>query len=76
MAHSVNDLCIRHGWTAEALAQRCGLDHARVQAIVLGRWTPAPDERRRVAAAFDLTIDDIAWGHATPIQHLYGHGPG
>ena len=23
-----------------------------------------------------FTIDDITWGHKTPIQHIYGHGPG
>jgi hypothetical protein len=29
-----------------------------------------------VGEAFDLAVDDIAWGHKTPIQHIYGHGPG
>jgi hypothetical protein len=24
---------------------------------------------------FGLTRDQILWGHKTPIQHLYGHGP-
>jgi len=47
-----------------------------VLAIVLGRWTPSPAEREKVAAAFGLTREQIAWGHKTPIQHIYGHGPG
>ena len=28
-----------------------------------------------IAAVFGLTRDQIAWGHATPVQHLYGQGP-
>jgi len=76
MAQSVADLCQAQNVTIEVLAERTGLDEGRVTAIVLGRWTPSPKERERVAAALSVTIDDIAWGHATPIQHLYGHGPG
>jgi hypothetical protein len=25
---------------------------------------------------FGLTREQIAWGHKTPIQHIYGSGPG
>jgi hypothetical protein len=45
-------------------------------AILLGRWTPSPFERQRIAGALNVVPDQIAWGHKTPIQHLYGHGPG
>ena len=76
MATSVADLCRQRELSPEALAQRSGLDSQKVLARVLGRWTPSPSERQKVAAALDVTIDDIAWGHVTPIQHLYGHGPG
>ena len=58
------------------LAGRSGLDESRVAAIVLGRWTPSPEERDRIAAVFGLTRDRVAWGHKTPIQHIYGSGPG
>ena len=51
------------------------MDELRTQAIVLGRWTPGPEERDRIAAAFGLTRDQVAWGHTTPIQHIYGQGP-
>jgi transcriptional regulator with XRE-family HTH domain len=73
---SVSDLCVEHSITAEELADRAGLDAQRVLAIVLGRWTPSPTERDKVAAVFGLTRDQITWGHKTPIQHIYGHGPG
>jgi transcriptional regulator with XRE-family HTH domain len=76
MARSVGDLCGERGLSAEALAAQSGLEITRVTAIVLGRWTPSPHERRQVAAALGVTIEEIAWGHATPIQHIYGHGPG
>jgi hypothetical protein len=58
------------------LADRSALEADRVLAIVLGRWTPSPTEREKIAAALHVVVADIAWGHKTPIQHLYGHGPG
>lgn len=58
------------------LAERSGLDESRTLAIALGRWTPSPIEREKIAGVFGVALEDIAWGHRTPIQHLYGHGPG
>jgi hypothetical protein len=72
---SVDDLCREHGLDYKQLAEKAGLDEQRVLAIVLGRWTPSPTERDRVAGIFGLTRDQISWGHKTPIQHIYGHGP-
>jgi hypothetical protein len=72
---SVEDLCVQHQVDVKQLAERAGLDESRALAIVQGRWTPSPAERDRVAAVFGLTRDQIAWGHKTPIQHIYGHGP-
>jgi transcriptional regulator with XRE-family HTH domain len=72
---NVNDLCEAHRIDYRQLAERSGLDEQRVLAIVLGRWTPSPSERDKVAAVFGLTREQIAWGHKTPIQHIYGSGP-
>jgi hypothetical protein len=72
---SVADLCVEHKIDVKALAERSALDEGRVTAIVLGRWTPSPSERDRIAGVFGLTREQIAWGHKTPIQHIYGHGP-
>jgi transcriptional regulator with XRE-family HTH domain len=72
---TVAELCQESGLTPAELARRSGVDEQRVLAIVMGRWTPAPADRDRVAAVFGLTRDDIVWGHVTPIQHIYGHGP-
>jgi transcriptional regulator with XRE-family HTH domain len=76
MVASVADLCERQKLSAADLARQIGLDEGRVTAIMLGRWTPSPAERQKIASAFGVTIDEIAWGHKTPVQHLYGHGPG
>ena len=72
---TVSDLCLEHKIDVKQLAERSGLDEQRVLAIALGRWTPSPAERDRVAAVFGLTREQISWGHKTPIQHIYGSGP-
>lgn len=76
MTASVSDLCELHKVTLAELVVRTGLDETRIAAIILGRWTPSPAERQKIAGAFQLDPAQIAWGHKTPVQHLYGHGPG
>jgi hypothetical protein len=73
---TVDELCRQHKIDVKQLAIQAGLDEQRVLAIVLGRWTPSPSEREKVAGVFGLTREQIAWGHKTPIQHIYGSGPG
>jgi transcriptional regulator with XRE-family HTH domain len=75
-AKTVEELCRSHGISVRQLVEKSGLDESVVAAIVQGRRTPSPDERDRVAAVFGVTRDQVAWGHKTPIQHIYGHGPG
>lgn len=52
-----------HQFTVEDVADRTGLTCERVEAIALGRWTPSPTERARIAVAFDVSIDEVSWGH-------------
>ena len=73
---TVASFCIEHQLTPRQLAEKANLEEQRVLAIVLGRWTPSPQERDKIAGVFGVTRDDITWGHQTPIQHIYGHGPG
>lgn len=47
----------------EDIAQRANLPAERVEAIALGRWTPSPSERERVAQALSVSVDEISWGH-------------
>lgn len=76
ISKTVDELCAQFTMSHEQLAEKAGLEEGRVLAIVLGRWTPSPLERDKIAAAFGLTREQIVWGHKTPIQHIYGSGPG
>jgi transcriptional regulator with XRE-family HTH domain len=75
MQKSVAELCTEHGIDIPQLAAKARLEDDRVLAIVEGRWTPSPAERDKVAAAFGVTRDDIAWGHRATVEHIQGHGP-
>ena len=75
MTVSVAELCEQHKLTIAKLAEQSGLLDDRVTAIVLGRWTPSPEERAKIASVFGVEIESISWGHKTPIQHIYGQGP-
>jgi transcriptional regulator with XRE-family HTH domain len=63
------------GTTLEQLVEASGLEAKLVKAIATGNYTPSPTERQRLAAALGVSIDDIAWGHSVPVDHLWGHGP-
>ena len=76
MATNIQDLCKQKQLSLLELADRSGLDLPKTNAIYQGRWTPSPKERQQIAAALEIPVEEIAWGHATPIQHIYGHGPG
>jgi transcriptional regulator with XRE-family HTH domain len=75
MASTVADLCRLRQITFEQLVERSGMEETRVAAIVMRRWTPSPGERARIAAVFGVATEEIIWGHATPVQHIYGQGP-
>jgi hypothetical protein len=51
------------------------LDQRVVEAIIQSRYTPSPEQRQRLAAALGVSAEQIAWGHVTPVEHMYGHGP-
>ena len=63
------------GTSVEKLVEASGLDSKLVRAIASGNYTPSPQERQRLAAALGVSVEDIAWGHAVPVDHLWGHGP-
>jgi ribosome-binding protein aMBF1 (putative translation factor) len=60
---TVEHLLEQRGLAIEVLADRAGMDVGRALAIADGRWTPSPEERRRIAAVFGLEIEEISWGH-------------
>ena len=72
----LDELCTENKMTVPELAEKANIDESKAMAIVLGRWTPSPEDRDKLSSVFGLTREEITWGHKTPIQHLYGHGPG
>ncbi len=74
-AQSVAAWLAERGISAAQLEDAARLDHKVLEAIVNGRYTPSPEQRRRVAAALRVSPEDILWGHTTEVSHLYGHGP-
>ncbi len=68
-------------WMAERgvdlaeLVRASGLDDRVVRAIVAARYTPSPQQRRRLATVLGVAPEQVAWGHAAPVEHVYGHGP-
>ena len=52
------------GLAIEDIAERAELPVERVAAIAEGRWTPSPDDRARLAAAFGVEVADVSWGHS------------
>jgi len=59
----------------EQLVASAGIDSKLVAAIVSGNYTPSPGQRQRLADALGVPKDEIAWGHAVPVEHLRGNGP-
>jgi transcriptional regulator with XRE-family HTH domain len=63
------------GMSVVQLVTITGLDAKLVSAIASDNYTPSPSQRERLAGALGVSKDDIAWGHAIPVQHLRGNGP-
>ncbi len=56
--------------TLQELADRAGLPMKRVEAIVVGCWTPSPKERERIAAAFGVPVEEVSWGHTMSPRNI------
>jgi hypothetical protein len=69
------DWMAERGMGLPELVAASGLDGRVAEAIVRGRYTPSPEQRRRLAAALGVDPDHVAWGHTAEVQHVYGHGP-
>jgi cyanate lyase len=63
------------GVSVGEVAEASALDKRVVEAIRLGRYTTSPEQRQALAAALGLSAEEIVWGHARDVEHIYGHGP-
>ena len=75
MAKALSDWMAERGLSLAQLVAATGLDDRVVEAVAHGRYTPSPEQRRRLAAALGVEPDQVAWGHVTPVEHVLGHGP-
>src|SRR5262245_50672706 len=77
MAHvkSVTDWMAERGLSLAQLIEACGLEKRVVKAMVEGRYTASPEQRRAVAAALGVDAEQIAFGHVAQVEHIQGHGP-
>ena len=58
------------GQTVEDIAEVTGLEFSRVEAIALGRWTPSPKERAKIAEAFGTSLEEVSWGHTMDPRNI------
>ncbi len=61
------------GLTVEDVAEQSKIAPERVEAIALGRWTPSPRERQRIAAVFSVEVSQISWGHTLDPRNIRYH---
>ena len=59
--------------SVEEIAGRAGMEEERVYAIAVGRWTPSPAERTKIAAAFGVEVESISWGHSISPRNIRYH---
>ena len=70
---TVEHLFEETGISINEIAKRARLPVERVLAIAEGRWTPSPDDRERIAAAFGLPVAEISWGHTMNPRNVRYH---
>jgi transcriptional regulator with XRE-family HTH domain len=70
---TVDLLLEERGLDLEELARLAGIERARVEAIVDGRWTPSPAQRERIAAALGVSVTEISWGHTMNPRNVRYH---
>jgi len=70
---TVDDLIEQLDLTIEEIASRAKMPLERVSAIAIGRWTPSPAERARLAAVLGVSVEEISWGHTMPPRNVRYH---
>lgn len=73
MPHSIDVLIEQSKMPLCELARQSGLSEERIDAIVDGRWTPSPEQRRRLAAALGLDVEAVSWGHTMNPRNVRYH---
>ena len=69
------EVLAENGMSVPDLVANSGLESRVVKLLLAGSYTPSPSERTRIAGALGVAVEEIAWGHTVPVQHLRGNGP-
>lgn len=56
----IKQMRLIHGWSQEELARRAYINHATIQRIEVGKQPAGNKVLRAIAAAFDMSIDDLS----------------
>jgi lambda repressor-like predicted transcriptional regulator len=75
VVRSVADWMAERGVDFDSLMRSSGLDRKVLEAILASRYTPSPQQRRRVAEALGVGPEQVLWGHTNQVDPMYGHGP-
>jgi putative transcriptional regulator len=59
MSRSLKDLRSANGWTQADLGERLDVSRQAVNALETGKHSPSLDLAFRIAALFDLTVEEI-----------------
>ena len=70
---TLDRICEELGVSVDEIAKRTGLTRKRVESSMVGRWTPSPTDRERIATALGVKIDEVIWGHTMPPRNLRYH---
>lgn len=73
MAQTFERLFEQSALGREEVANRSGLSIEKVDAIISGRWLASPNERRSLADALGVDVDEIDWGHTMSPRNVRYH---
>ena len=62
----------KRGLDGPGVAQAASVDPKVIHALLDGHYTPSPEQRQRIAAALDLTPDQVSWTGEGGTEPMYG----
>ena len=68
MKNRLRELRARHGWSQADLAGRIGVSRQAVNALETGKHDPSLGLAYRIAATFDLPVEEVFANEHRPVQ--------
>ncbi len=73
MRTTIDRLLEHSDFSLDDLVAKTALNKERVKAIISGRWLPNPVERKAIAVALGVSVDDVDWGHTMSPRNVRYH---